>query len=300
MMDYIICGWRVRTEIPLLDAVPWSGPDRQVDIEVRPGSVPVTSSNSHFESLSDGRVLLDLSPHVRFLVSPDSVIVDTSQPPEAIEWRARFVGQAFGLLCYLRGIAPLHACSLRIGTRTIAIVGPNHAGKSTIAAALMRRKHVLVTDDICAITLSAGRPHVLPSFPTLKLSADSLDVLGFDSSSLPHAWIDAAKTKRFLVPGIERFDPAPSALDMLYLLDNVPDAKEHKILPIGRADAFKQLTKSWHHVEIGRFLHDESNLFAVAARLVNQVAMRRLVRRSGFAHLPALAGLIEADVIGGD
>jgi hypothetical protein len=293
MTDHIICGWRVRTALPLPEAAPWRGPDRPVDVEIRAGPVPAKSDkHAYIESVPDGRLLLDLSPDVRFLVAPNCIVVDTSHPPESVQWRVRFLGPVLGLLCYLRGVVPLHACSVRIGTRTIAIAGRSCAGKSTIAAALMRRNHTLVTDDICAITSISGRPIVLPSFPALKLAADSLHTLGFEPQGLAQVWLD---TEKFLLPGNEGFDPTPSPLKMVYLLEEALDGMDHTIIPVNGTEAFEQLGALWYRAEIGRFLYDKATLFSMAARIVNQVGVRRLVRPLGFARLPALVKLIEAD-----
>src|SRR6516165_2893644 len=115
MTDHIICGWRVRTELPLPEVALWRGADRPVDVEIGLGSVPAISDNGKYlETMRDGQVLLDLSPVVRFLVAPNCVVVDTPHSPETPDWRARLLGPALGLLCYLRGVLPLHACSLRI------------------------------------------------------------------------------------------------------------------------------------------------------------------------------------------
>jgi hypothetical protein len=189
--DRIICGWRVRSLLPLPETAPWHGPDSPIDIEIRPGTVPTKlDKRNYIEVAPDGRVLLDLSPVVRFLVAPDCVVVDTSHPPEAPDWRVQLLGPVLGLQCYLRGVLPLHACAVRIGARTVAIAGRSCAGKSTLAAALMRRGHALVTDDICAISLLSARPMVLPSFPALKLARDSLKMLDIDPSGLVQVWLD--------------------------------------------------------------------------------------------------------------
>jgi hypothetical protein len=292
MTDYVICGWRVRTALPLPEAAPWRGPDRPVDIEIRPGSVAAIADKSkYFEATQDGRVLLDLSPVVRFLVAPNCVLVDTSAP-EAPDWRVRLLGPALGLLCYLRGVLPLHACCVRVGTRAVAIAGPSCAGKSTLAAALMRRNHALVTDDICAITSLRGRPTVLPSFPALKLSPDSLKTLDIDPGGLVHVWLDADK---FLLPGTGSFDPAPLPLDKVYLLEDASEGDDDTIISISGADAFERLSAMYYRAEMGRSLYQPSALFSMAAQLAGQVAVRLVVRRSGFDCLASLARLIETD-----
>jgi hypothetical protein len=255
--------------------------------------VPAISGGKYFEATRDGRVLLDLSPIARFLVAPNSIMVDISVSPEALDWRVRLLGPALGLMCYLRGIVPLHASSVRIGKRTIAIAGRSCAGKSTLAAALLRRNHSLVTDDICAVTSSFGRPIVLPSFPALKLAPDSLKSLGIDTSSLAHVWLD---TDKFLLPAIDSFNPAPTSLDRIYLLEDAVEG-DNAIVSVNGAYAFERLSEIYYRAEIGRLLCQPSASFAIVAQLAGQVAVRRLVRRTDFASLPQLASLIEADAI---
>ena len=295
MTDHIICGWRVRTALPLPEVAPWRGPERPIDIEIRLGSVPaISGKDKYFEATQSGRVLLDLSPVVRFLVAPNCVVVDTPYPLETPDWRARLLGPALGLLCYLRGILPLHASSVRIGNRTVAIAGRSGAGKSTLAAALMLRKHALVTDDICAITSHCGRPMVLPSFPALKLPPDGLKTLGFEPSGPAQVWLDANK---FLLPAVDGFDPAAASLDTVYLLENAPEGHDDAIIPVHGVDAFERLSAMCYRAEMGQLLSLPSALFSMAAQLAGQVAVRRLARRPGFARPAELARLIEADPI---
>jgi hypothetical protein len=292
MSDRIICGWRVRSALPLPELAPWPGPDRPVDIEIRPGAVP--AKHRHIVAAPDGRIILDQSPHARFLVSPDCVIVDTVHRPEAAEWRVRLLGPVLGLLCYLRRVLPLHASCVRIGARTVAIAGHSCAGKSTLAAALMRRNHVLLTDDICAITPLSMRAMVFPSFPALKLASDSMKTFGIDPNGLAHVSLD---TEKFLVPGNDGFDPGPSPLDTVYVIEDAPDGMDDAIIGIDGVAAFQQLNTMWYRAEIGRFLCDNPTLFSMAARLAGKVAVRRLVRRSNFDRLAALVSLIEADAM---
>jgi hypothetical protein len=295
MTDRIICGWRVRSALPLPETATWCGPDRPVDIEIRPGQVPMKHDKQNYiQVVPGGGVLLDLSPIVRFLVTQNCVVVDTPRPPEAPDWRVRFLGPALGVLCYLRGVLPLHACCVRIGTRTVAIAGPSCAGKSTLAAALMRRDHRLVTDDICAISSLSERPIVLPSFPTLKLDPDTVKMFGIDPTSLVNVWLD---TEKFLLPGNDGFDPAPLPLDTVYLLEDASEGADHTIIRINGIEAFEQLSAQWYRAEIGRLLYTKLAFFSMAAQLAGRFAVRRLVRKSGFVNLAGLVRLIEADAM---
>jgi len=297
--DRIICGWRVRSALPLPETLPWPRSELAVDIEIRQGRVPERVGESthdlpYIQAAPDGSLLLDAMPVARFLVRPGRVVVDSSLPPDSADLRVRLLGPVLGILCYLRGLLPLHACAVRIGTRTIAIAGPSCAGKSTLVGALLRRGHTLITDDICAIAYSSVSPLVFPSFPALKLAPDSLKTLDIDSNGLTHVWLD---TDKFLVPVSDGFDPAPSILETLYLLEDAPEDIADAIIAINGAEAFQQLSGTFYRPEIGRLLFAKAALFGMAAGLAANVAVRRLVRSSGLARLDEIAKLIEADAM---
>jgi hypothetical protein len=158
----------------------------------------------------------------------------------------------------------------------------------------MRRDHRLVTDDICAITLLSARPVVLPSFPAIKLDPDTVKMLNIDSTSLLNVWLD---TEKFLLPGNDGFDPTPLPLDRVYLLEDASADADHAIIPISGIEAFERLSAQWYRAEIGRLLYAKPALFSMAAQLASRFAVRRLVRRSGFANLAGLVRLIETDAI---
>src|SRR5437879_5551484 len=82
LTDRVICGWRVRSTLPLPETAPWRGADCPPDIEVRRGAVPArlgerTAELNYIETAPDGRLLVDATPIGRFLVTPDCVVVDT-------------------------------------------------------------------------------------------------------------------------------------------------------------------------------------------------------------------------------
>ena len=137
---------------------------------------------------------------------------------------------------------------------------------------------------------------MLPSFPALKLAHDSLKTLEIDPNSLTHVWLD---TDKFLVPVSDGFDPAPSILEKVYLLDDASEGIADAITTINGAEAFQQLSGTFYRPAIGRLLFTKAALFGMAARLAANVAVRRLVRSPGLARLDEIARLVEADVTDG-
>jgi len=297
MTDCILCTWRVRSALPLPETAPWRGPDHPVDIEIRSGQVPtvlgeLTADLPYLEATPDGGLLFHAMPHARFLVTPDSVVVDTALPPEVPDWRAFLLGPVLGLLCYLRGLLPLHASVVRIRGRAVAFAGRSGAGKSTLAAALSARGHPLVTDDVCPVALYPATPLVFPTFPGLRLTSLSLQALGADTRGLAKIRVGQ---ERYQLPRMDGFDPLPLPLDAVYLLEDAPEGADASIVGVSGAEAFERLSADIYRPEIGRFLFAKPVLFTMATRLFSRVAVRRLVRPPGLDGLPALLQLIEMD-----
>ena len=295
MTDRVICGWRVRSKLLLPETAPWHGLHRPVDVVIDLGRLPTPAGEvadlPFIEAGPEGGLLINAMPVARFLVTPNSVIVDSSHSAGASDWRALLLSPVLGALCYLRGFLPLHASALRIEGRTVAIAGASCAGKSTLAAALIRRGHALVTDDICAMMCSAQGTSVLPSFPALRLARDSMRSLGMDPTHFPRVMRDVEK---FVVPANVGYDPAPSRLEAVYLIEDASkEAEGDDIVPLEGATAFSRLCAILYRPMFGRLLFKQSVLFEMTARLSQDLRMFRLIRRQHFAQLDTLARRIE-------
>ena len=227
--DFELCGWRVRSELPLPELHPWRGPDCPVDIEIRAGEVP-----SHIENRADGLPYLDLGrdgslllramPAARFLVTRDSVVVHTPLPPDAPGWRVLLLGPVLGIICYLRAVLPLHAGAVRIGARAVGFAGAPGAGKSTLTAALCRYGHTFITDDVCPVVSLEVSALVRTSFPALKLEAPSVAAVGLEFRRLQYMGEAVDKYQLRLE---QAFETEPVPLDLVYLLEDAPDGEEN-------------------------------------------------------------------------
>ena len=61
------------------------------------------------------------------------------------------LGSAFGILLHQRGNLVLHASAVAVGSGVVIFCGPSRAGKSTLAAALVRQGYPFITDDVCHV-----------------------------------------------------------------------------------------------------------------------------------------------------
>ena len=301
MTDRVLCGWRVRSSLPLPETLPWYGPDRPVDIEVCRGPVPMprhhsgnTTAPPYIQAAHDGCLILNAMPIARYLVCSDRVLVDTLLEEEALEWRVLLLGPVLGLLCYLRGLLPLHASAVRIGNKVVALAGRSGIGKSTLAAALSQRGHFIIAEDVCPIDVADQLPVVLPTFRALKLHAATLTMLGFGTQGLPRLQFGAKKYHLLLN---RPFDPTPLTLDIVYLVEDALPGLDDNFLPVTGAKAFERLSAKIYRPEFGQLLLTKPALFGKVARLAERVAVRRLIRTRDATRLTVLIESIEADAV---
>lgn len=111
-----------------------------------------------------------------------------AQPEPGAEARAVrlfLLGSAWGALCYQRGLLAIHASVVQLGAGAVAFCGVTGAGKSSLAAWLVRQGRTLISDDLCRFDLPpSGPPRVWPGLPRLKLWQTALAALGQTSDGL--------------------------------------------------------------------------------------------------------------------
>ena len=128
------------------------------------------------------------------------------------------LGPVLGLALRLRGVTCLHASAVTFGNRAVALAGSEGAGKSTTAAALARRGHPVISDDIVALVEREGAFFVLPAYPYLCLWPDSVNILYGTEKTLPAFSPNWDKRQLSLVENRLRFEEQPLPLGAIFLL----------------------------------------------------------------------------------
>lgn len=297
--DLILCGWRVRSSLPLPELLPWTGEDRPVDIKIDVADIPVPTAVPilvlpHSRLWRNGDFLLELDGVGRFWVAQGRQVLVEPAPncPEA-ELRAFMLGSVLGVLCHQRGLLPIHASAVRIDEVAVLIAGISGAGKSTLAAALGARGHALLSDDVAAIDPQSGR--LLPAYPQRKLTPDVLHVL-----QMPHEGLLAHRVGqvKFRVPAFTDFSTEPITPAAVFVL---------KVSPIGQfgaperqssAKAMALLDNMIYRRLVGQHIQPKSVLFASIAKLAQRAPVYTLPRRKGapLSELDAFAAQVEACV----
>lgn len=204
--------------------------------------------------------------------------------------RVPLLGVCMGLLLHQRGLLTLHASAVAVGDGAVAFVGAKGAGKSTTAAAFLRRGHALIADDVVAVDLDAGGgPAVSPGLATVKLWPRSLTAVGVDPHTVPR--LHGGVEKRIL-----RADGAPSGgplpLRALYVLE---EGEKLALEPLRARDAFEEVVR---HTYATRFIGPvvrETDLFRRCTRLLQSVPVGRLVRPDDLGGVDALVRLVAAE-----
>ena len=249
--DYIAYGLRIRSAIPLPElvaradpallrsrgkpgeAVDTAQPVDGCDVLVRIDTVEPPPRDAIALAAArwiKGRaVWRDYSGTCRMLVREGREIV--IEPAPRVDERAlRLVvlGNGVGMILHQRGLLVLHASAVAIAGAAVVFSGFSGAGKSTIAAALNRRGHPLVADDVVAVRAESDGYVVLPGFPQVKLSPEVAESLGYDDRALTELHPQLRKRGHRALAG---FSLDPLWLDAIYILDGttsaVPQSARH-------------------------------------------------------------------------
>jgi hypothetical protein len=174
--------------------------------------------------------LLHAPGFARILVAPDGCELICAPEPNSPQWTALLAAQALPLAATLRGFEVLHASGVVLAGRAALFTGPPGAGKSSLAAALLRRGEAeLLSDDTVALRLGGdGALIAHPGAALLQLRAAEHERL----STRERALLGPPTT--FL--GKQRYSPrvsaSPAPFGELFLLERSTHGP-----PVERIDA---------------------------------------------------------------
>jgi hypothetical protein len=150
---------------------------------------------------ADGTALVRLGGIGSFLLRGSEVVTALETVPEAPEVTAAIYGNVLACICWRRGQLAFHGSAVAIDGRAVLLLGPRELGKSVLAAALARRGHCLLSDEVAAV---AGA-RCFPAGSMLSLADDALDAAGIALDTLPQ-YTNFPLAKRLWIAG-----PRPEA-----------------------------------------------------------------------------------------
>jgi hypothetical protein len=192
------------------------------------------------------------------------IIVELAPRASMPDVRLHLLGSALGVLCYQRGLQPLHANAIEVGEGCIAFAGPSGMGKSTLAAHLGESGYRVLSDDLCVLSFEGdGRILAWPGIAHFKLWKDSLLQLRRGVQGLERVM---GNREKYFLPNERVGSGAPVPLRRLYILDRAGE---------GEGSCIQRLTGS---AALEAFV---SNVYR--PRLVGPLGQRKRVYVNGFA-----------------
>lgn len=174
MITYRAFGMYIETKLPLpmLDTCPpHDNPDLLITADEIPRSSPggiLVKRHAHIKGLE---AWLNFTGVGRFWVNNGREIRTTPVPErDDQDWYFHLLGPAF--LCALtqRDKLPLHACALLVNGKAVLVLGQSGTGKSTLAIGMDKLGIPVLSDDLCAVSISAENMiGVSSAYPYVKL-----------------------------------------------------------------------------------------------------------------------------------
>jgi hypothetical protein len=177
----------------------------------------------------------------RVLISADGMDLLCEPDPANEGWASIVAAQALPLAATVRGMEVLHASGVALGGKAVLIAGPPGAGKSSLAAALIRHGGQLLSDDAVALRLSDGALLAYPGSTLLQLRAAEDERLAQDDrAALGRSDHFADGKQRYLNAGTQE----PVELGALLLLER--SAQEPAIEGLAAVDPFELLASTFN------------------------------------------------------
>lgn len=213
------------------------------------------------------------------------------------------LGPVLGFLLRLRGITCLHASAVMVDGRALAITGPQGAGKSTTAAAMTQLGYMPLSDDIVPLREDGQVFWAIPGIPRLCLWPSAVAHLYGSPEALPRLIpensLDPAWDKRWLDLATisPQFFPKPAPLGAIYLLNPRQADSNFQVESVSPSAGLMALVPNTYRCELlDKDLRAQE--FAILARLVTQVPLRRLTPPADPAQLTEFCEAIIDDFHG--
>jgi hypothetical protein len=293
-MTYVLAGLRISSEVRLPGVSEITSDVQDVVVRLRafPDALPKAKLVRPDTEWDGQRMLIRIRGVARYLVARDQIDVDPYEGADPGDVRAYLMGTVLGALCHLREIFPLHASAIDASGGCVAFTGDSGAGKSTLVAALARRGHQVIADDIGFIEPDKqGRLCVWPGVHRLRLWESAVDGLGIPREGIEREFRGYDK---FLVPleSPVRAD-AQRHLNAVYELYETPPGTSGTMDRLKGMEAVGVLLRNTYRLYIAEYMGRKDMVFSMCARIAEQVAVYRFSRPKDYGALEDTVALLE-------
>jgi hypothetical protein len=203
----------------------------------------------------------------RVLISPDGAELLCEPDPANEDWASIIVAQALPLAATIRGLEVFHASGVVLDGRALLFSGPRGAGKSSLAAALVRAGGQLLSDDVVALALSKDALIAHAGSVALQLRpAEDERLSASGRAALGRAASPAFGKQRYVSESV----PGPAPLGGMFLIERSAD--EPAVEQLAAVDPFELIASTFN-----LSVH-------TPARLQRQLDVVSAIASSGLAH----------------
>ena len=177
----------------------------------------------------------------RILISSDGLELLCEPDPAIEQWANILSFQALPLAATIRGLEVMHASGVVLDGSAVLVAGPPGAGKSSLAAALVRAGGQLLSDDAVALQLSEGALIAHPGSAVLQLRSAENERLSPEQRAALGNPADTVEGKRRYVSDES---PEPAPLGGLFLLEH--SSEEPAVEQLAAVDPFELIASTFN------------------------------------------------------
>jgi len=126
--------------------------DIEILLEKTPQNIKTPERKGVLFEASQNELLLKVNNIANYYVKDGKkIIIEKHNSSSNKEVELFLMGPVLGALFHQRGILPIHGSAIKINNFCIIISGVSGVGKSTLAAAFLKKKYKILADDISII-----------------------------------------------------------------------------------------------------------------------------------------------------
>jgi hypothetical protein len=285
---YSVFGLNISSEleIPELPSALFDRPDVRITLGTNPEQLPDPVGSGVLYQAKKDDLLFRLKTVGSYRVQHGNTItVERLNNATDEEVRLFLLGSAFGAMIHQREMLPFHGSTVVKNGGAWVIGGSSGAGKSSLAATLVRRGFDLLADDISVIKMEASQPVVYPGIPHLKLWEDVMKKLEEDLSLYPKVRPQLLKYRK---PAGKEFINAPTPLHGIVILGTMNNPG-FELKTIKGVEKFNLLKNNTYRYQYLNGLEKTVQHFRLATALASSCKLYQLKRPSSPLLLEELA-----------
>ncbi|MCF8346878.1 MAG: hypothetical protein K9G38_06670 [Bacteroidales bacterium] len=268
------------------------------DVEISYGENPVALTNPRGKGVlyqakkDDFLFRLDTVGSYR-VQEGNKITVERLNSATDEEIRLFLLGSAFGAMIQQRDLLPFHGSTVVKDNKAYVIGGVSGAGKSSLAATLVKRGYSLLADDISVIRTNKEKVMVCPGIPHLKLWEDVMKKLEEDLTLYPKVRPQLLKYRK---PAGPEFTNQSTELHSIHVLSskNTPGFETEAVKGVEKFNLLKNNTYRYQYLDgLEKTVHH----FRLTTDIAARSRVYRLKRPSSPLLLNELADYFEEEIV---